>query len=294
MDQNLSGYKIFYEVASCGNISKAAKKLYISQPAISKSIVKLEDGLDTKLFHRNSRGVTLTEEGQLLYKYIKDAFDNINNAEVELKRMKEFNIGHIQIGVSNTLCRYILLPYLQKFMEKFPNIRVSVNTQATAQTLNLIEAKKIDVGLTAEPKSRRPEIRFVHSRQIHDVFVATPQYLENLRSICGPDFNVFEEANLMLLDQNNMTRRHIDDYFKAMNIEPSQILEVTTMDLLIEFAKIGIGVSCVVRELVQKEIDAGTLVELPLQLPIPSRNIGFVYNTGNTSKSLDAFLSVLE
>ena len=61
MDQNLSGYKIFYEVASCGNISKAAKKLYISQPAISKSIVKLEDGLDTKLFHRNSRGVTLTE-----------------------------------------------------------------------------------------------------------------------------------------------------------------------------------------------------------------------------------------
>ena len=99
MDQNLSGYKIFYEVASCGNISKAAKKLYISQPAISKSIVKLEDGLDTKLFHRNSRGVTLTEEGTVLYRYIKDAFDNINNAETELKRMKDFNIGHLQIGV---------------------------------------------------------------------------------------------------------------------------------------------------------------------------------------------------
>lgn len=64
MDQNLSGYKIFYEVASCGNISKAAKKLYISQPAISKSIVKLEDGLDTKLFHRNSRGVTLTRRAR--------------------------------------------------------------------------------------------------------------------------------------------------------------------------------------------------------------------------------------
>ena len=159
MDQNLSGYKIFYEVASCGNISKAAKKLYISQPAISKSIVKLEDGLDTKLFHRNSRGVTLTEEGTVLYRYIKDAFDNINNAETELKRMKDFNIGHLQIGVSTTLCRYILLPYLQTFMQKYPNIRVSIITQSTAQTLALLEQKKIDIGLTAEPRTRRSELR---------------------------------------------------------------------------------------------------------------------------------------
>ncbi len=294
MDQNLSGYKIFYEVASCGNISKAAKKLYISQPAISKSIVKLEDSLDTKLFKRNSRGVTLTEEGDVLFKYIHDAFDSINSAETELKRMKEFNIGHIEIGVSTTLCRYILLPYLQRFMEKYPNIRVSIKTMATAQTLLLLDSRKLDIGLVAEPRTRRSELRMTHSREIHDVFVATPQYLENLRSICGDNFNVFEEANIMLLDINNMTRRHIDEYFKSVNIEPVQILEVTTMDLLIEFAKIGIGVSCVIRELVQDELKNGTLVEIPLKLPIPSRNIGFVYNIGNTSKSLDAFLSVLE
>lgn len=127
MDQNLSGYKIFYEVATSGNISKAAKKLYISQPAISKSIVKLEDSLETKLFKRNSRGVTLTEEGEVLYKYVRDAFESINSAETELKRMKDFNIGHLQIGVSTTLCRYVLLPYLQKFLEQFPNIRISIN-----------------------------------------------------------------------------------------------------------------------------------------------------------------------
>ena len=130
MDQNLSGYKIFYEVASCGNISKAAKKLYISQPAISKSIVKLEDGLDTKLFHRNSRGVTLTEEGTVLYRYIKDAFDNINNAETELKRMKDFNIGHLQIGVSTTLCRYILLPYRSLCSNRKKSISVSPPSRA--------------------------------------------------------------------------------------------------------------------------------------------------------------------
>ncbi len=293
MDQNLSGYKIFYEVANCGNISKAAKKLYISQPAISKSIVKLEDGLDTKLFHRNSRGVTLTEEGEVLFRYIRDAFENINSAETELKRMKEFNIGHILIGASTTMCRYELLPYLKRFMEQYPNIRVSICTQGSAQTLSLLEQRKVDIGLVAEPKTRKPEMRIIHSRQIHDVFVATPQYLDNLRAICGNDFNVFEEANLMLLDQNNMSRRHVDEYFKAMNIEPQQILEVSTMDLLIEFAKVGIGLSCVVRDFVKQELESGQLVEIPLELPIPTRNIGFIYNTGNTSKSLDAFLSVI-
>ena len=293
MDQNLSGYKIFYEVATSGNISKAAKKLYISQPAISKSIVKLEDSLETKLFKRNSRGVTLTEEGEVLYKYVRDAFESINSAETELKRMKDFNIGHLQIGVSTTLCRYVLLPYLQKFLEQFPNIRISINTQSSSQTLNLLEQRKVDIGLVAEPKTRKSELRSVHNQQIHDVFVASPQYLKNLESICGPDYNVFEEANIMLLDESNVTRRHVDEYFKSMNIEPAQILEVTTMDLLIEFAKIGIGVSCVIRELVKDDLASGRLVELPMKLPIPSRSIAFMYNAGNTGKSLDSFLSIL-
>lgn len=293
MEQNLSGYKIFYEVASCGNISKAAKKLYISQPAISKSIVKLEDGLETKLFKRNSRGVTLTDEGAILYDYIKEAFDSINSAETELRRMKEFNIGHIQIGASTTLCRYILMPYLQKFLEQYPNIRVSIVTQGSAQTLSLLDSRKLDLGLVAEPKSMHSDFRIVNPMEIHDIFVATPQYLENLRSICGPDFQVFEEANVMLLDQNNMSRRYVDEYFKNSGIEPIQILEVSTMDLLIEFAKVGIGVSCVIREFVQKELDEGSLVEIPLTEPIPSRNIGFIYNNSNTSKSLNCFLETL-
>lgn len=293
MEQNLSGYKIFYEVASCGNISKAAKELYISQPAISKSIVKLEDSLETRLFNRNSRGVSLTEEGEILYSHIKNAFESINAAEAELKRMKEFNIGHIRIGVSTTLCRYILLPYLKHFIEQNPNIRISIETMATAQTMQALEQKKIDIGLVAAPGSCKPEIQFHTAMEIHDVFVASPSYMENIRAICGEDMNLFDEANIMLLDRNNMTRRHIDQYFKSMEIEPVQTLEVTTMDLLIEFARIGMGVACVIRELVLDELENGTLLELPLELPIPARTIGFAYNTANRSKSLEAFLNLL-
>ena len=117
MEQNLSTYRIFYEVAKSGNISKAAEQLYISQPAISKTIVRLEDSLEIKLFKRNSRGVSLTDEGKVLFQYIKDAFAHIQEAEETLQKMKDFHIGHLDIGASSTLCRFIILFFLKAFMK---------------------------------------------------------------------------------------------------------------------------------------------------------------------------------
>ena len=110
MNQNLSSYRIFYTVAAAGNISKAAKALYISQPAISKSIQKLEDGLGCRLFSRSSRGVVLTEEGTLLFEHVRAAFETLTLGEEKLKRSIELGVGHLKIGVSSTLCKYILLP----------------------------------------------------------------------------------------------------------------------------------------------------------------------------------------
>ena len=135
MEQNLSQYKIFYEVAKAGNISKAAKELYISQPAISKAISKLEDSLGLSLFTRSSRGVQLTSEGEILFEHTREAFDALDRGEQELKRIQEFDIGHLRIGVSNTLCKYILLPYLKTFIDQYPHMKVTIESQATAQTL---------------------------------------------------------------------------------------------------------------------------------------------------------------
>ena len=108
MNQNLSSYWIFYTVANAGNISKAAKELYISQPAISKSIQKLEENLGCKLFSRSSRGVLLTDEGQMLYGHVKEAFETLTLGEDKLKRSIELGVGHLQIGVSSTLCKHLL------------------------------------------------------------------------------------------------------------------------------------------------------------------------------------------
>ena len=286
MEQNLSQYKIFYEVAKAGNISKAAKELYISQPAISKAISKLEDSLGLSLFTRSSRGVQLTSEGEILFEHTREAFDALDRGE------QEFDIGHLQIGVSNTLCKYILLPYLKTFIDQYPHMKVTIESQATAQTLGRLEQQKIDLGLVAEPSVRR-DLAFIPVMDIQDTFVTTPNYLENLYLREGRDTSLFETGNIMLLDTSNTTRHHVDEYMAENNICPHQILEVTTMDLLIEFAKIGLGIACVIKELVQKELDSGLLVEIPLYIPIHRRTIGFAYHPSNQAMALKTFLEFL-
>jgi DNA-binding transcriptional LysR family regulator len=290
MNQNLSSYWIFYTVANAGNISKAAKELYISQPAISKSIQKLEENLGCKLFSRSSRGVLLTDEGQLLYGHVKDAFETLNLGEDKLKRSIALGVGHLQIGVSATLCKYMLLPYLKEFIRRNPHISISISCQSTNETLKLLDENKIDIGLIGKPENLR-NINFYYLDNIEDIFVANPDYLANLKKRGIPESAILINSTLMLLDKNNMTRQYIDDYLQDNHITVAESIDISNMDLLIDFAKIGVGVACVIRSFVEKELEEGTLVEIPLGIPIHQREVGFAYKENvKASKSLQAFI----
>ena len=275
MEQNLSLYYIFHTVAEKGNISQAAKELYISQPAISKSISKLENNLNSILFKRNSRGVTLTPEGELLYNYTKKAFQALQAGEKTLARRQALGISQLRIGVSTTLCKYILLPYLQRFIAAYPHVRISIACQSTYQTLTLLEENKIDIGLVGEPSAKN-SCYFQPLQKIQDIFVSTEAYLEHLKQRSDTE-DFYQTATFMMLDEENITRQYINRVFLEQGMEPSHILEVSTMDLLIEFAKIGLGVACVIREFVQKELKNKELVQVPLNLQFTPRQIGFAY-----------------
>ena len=294
MEQNLSTYRIFYEVAKSGNISKAAEQLYISQPAISKTIVRLEDSLEIKLFKRNSRGVSLTDEGKVLFQYIKDAFAHIQEAEETLQKMKDFHIGHLDIGASSTLCRFILLPYLKAFMKEYPNIRISLKNQDSGKTLHLLEDHQIDLALAALPKKLGTNQEILMEREVEDILVAAPQYLRNLKNIRGEAFSLFQDSNVMLLEEQNLSRHHIENYLKENQIYCPQIMELNTMDLLIDSAKIGIGIAWVIRDFVEEDLKNGQLVEIKLPQPIEKRRIAFLYNNKNNSPSLESFVAFLK
>lgn len=275
MDQNLSLYHIFHIVAQKGNISQAARELYISQPAISKSIRKLEHNLNTTLFKRSSRGVALTPEGELLYKYTQEAFHALQTGENFLAQRQALGISQLRIGVSTTLCKYILLPYLQRFIQTYPHVRISIDCQSTYQTLSLLSDHKIDIGLVGEFSSH-DNFYFRPLQSIQDVFVSTRSYLTHLSQRTGNQ-NYMQTATFMMLDEKNITRQYINSAFLEHGLELSNILEVSTMDLLIEFARIGLGIACVIQEFVEKELETEELIQVPIPLDLAPRLIGFAY-----------------
>ena len=290
MNQNLSSYRIFYTVANTGNISKAAKELYISQPAISKSIQKLEESVGCKLFSRSSRGVVLTDEGKLLYEHVSEAFETLTMGEEKLKRSIELGVGHLKIGVSSTLCKYLLLPYLKEFIRQNPHISISISCQSTNDTLKLLEDNKIDIGLIGKPENLK-NIHFDFLEEIEDIFVAAKDYLRNLKARGIQKDHILQSSTLMLLDKNNMTRQYIDDYLQENQIIIKDSIDISDMDLLIDFARIGVGVACVLKNFVREDLENGTLMEIPLGFPIHKREVGFAYKTTTKpSKSLAEFI----
>lgn len=334
MEQNLNHYKIFYEAAKTGNISKAAETLYISQPAVSKSITKLEQSLGQTLFIRSKRGVKLTAEGTTLYTYLKQAFESIDTAEKALRHASELGMGQLRIGVSTSLCKHILLSYLQDFIRENPHVKITIECNPTFETIQLLKQDKIDIGLICDTPLEKG-YHFSPLRSIQDTFVTTQTYLDNLQvregeladnnsnlkdnvkentyhtshniPMAGLFFfsdtknqvfshidlsseEILEKCNLMLLDKENISRIFIDECLKSHQIHPGQILEINNMDLLIDFAAIGMGVACVVREFVTSYIENGQVIELPMDFDIPKRTIGFVYAEHNLNSTAKKFL----
>ena len=353
MIDNLNYYRVFLAVAETGSISHAAETLFISQPAVSKSIHNLEEALSVHLIERSSRGIILTEQGKLLYDQLRPAFDSIRAAEEDLKQVNELGIGELKIGASTSLCRNILLGYLSDFIREYPHIKVSITCHSTHTTVKKLEDGKIDLGLICET-TLPDRLSYRPLQEIHDVFVVNPSYLENLYvreqaaertadnlwlfagnvtsllssgtkkknsvntnasslkqttkkkesvspspELSGllqqlPTSEILERGNLMLLEQGNVTRNHLDHYFFQQNIQPEKVLDVNNMDLLIDFAKIGMGVSSVVKEFAMDALSDGSLMELPLDVPVPPRTVGFCINLQRRqSASMQKFLQAV-
>ena len=277
MENNLNLYHIFYTVAKNKNISLAAKELYISQPAISKAISKLENNLETTLFIRSSRGVTLTEEGAILFEQVRNAFTSINNGEEQLRKIARLGVSHLSIGVSITLCKYILLPYLKEFIKENPHVTISITCHPSLETIRDIENGITEIGLVGIP-SDMGTLHYEPICEIQDTFIATDSYLKNLRiRENGTRTSLLANANFMMLNKENISRKYVDNYLTSHQITMNYILEINTMDLLIELAKIDLGIACVIRNFVKDDIINGTFKELTFKRTIPKRRVGFAY-----------------
>ncbi|GBG10675.1 LysR family transcriptional regulator [Paenibacillus agaridevorans] len=269
---NLEWYRVFYWIARTGSLTKAALRLHITQPAVSQTIKQLENALGGPLFFRTSRGVTLTNEGAILYRQLEQAFAAIEVGEKSIADMNRLHSGEITIGASDTLCKHYLLPYLEMFHERYPGVRIGVTNRTTPETLALLKEGRIDFGIVSLPASD-PAIHFKSSVPLQDCLVGGKKYAE---LAAGPPLTLeaLDGLPLLMLEEGSSTRRFLDAYASGHGISLQPEFELGSVDLLVQFAQSGFGAAFVIRDYVKKELESGSLVEIPLQLPLPSRHIG--------------------
>lgn len=266
-------YRVFYTVANHGNITKASEELNISQPAISKSIKNLEDQLGGQLFVRTKRGVILTEEGKGFYNYIKQAIEYITNAENKFTDLINLETGCIKIGISTTLTKEFLLPYLEKFHTLYPKISIQIITDLTTDLMTKLKNGLVDIViLNISKKNYANDIEIIKCKKINDCFIASSKYKDLIKmNLSLKDLNNYP---LILQAKPSNTRAFLDNYAKENDVTLKPNIELTSYSLVVEFTKIGLGVGYATKEYIKERLDNKELFELNIQEKIPSRYIG--------------------
>ena len=279
MNINFEYYRIFYSVANYGNITKAAKELMISQPAISKSIKKLEEQLGGQLFVRTKRGVTLTLEGAEFYNYIKQAMEFINNAENKFSDLINLETGTIRIGISTTLTKHFLIPYLEKFHKLYPKIDIQISTNLSSELFSKLKDGLLDLVILNLPCTKSEDIIIKEIKKVHDCFIVGKDY-EYLKD---KKITLSELANYPLILQSNgsTTRSFFDNYTMKNNIILKPIMNLSSYSLVVEFTRIGFGIGYATEEFIEKELSSQELFKLDVEPAPQNRSIGIAYSKKN-------------
>lgn len=293
MNINLEYYKIFYYVAISESFTKAAEELCITQPAVSQAIRLLEESLGSKLFIRVPKGVRLTPEGDVLFSYIKRGYEYIRLGETQFRKMLDLEYGEIRIGASDMTLRFYLLPYLERFNDKHPGIKVSVTNAPTPETLTLLYDGKIDFGVVSEPFMAKPEIQSRRVKKIRDIFVAGSRFTHLQGKIL--DYKKLEELPIICLEQNTSTHKFVNDFLKENGVVINPEFELATSDMIVRFAQRNLGVGCVVQDFAKEAIEYGQLFKLQFDKEIPKRHICIVTSKHNPiSKAAMKLLNMLD
>lgn len=293
MNIDLEYYHIFYQVVKAGSFTQAGEELCISQPAVSQAIKLLETNLGSRLFVRVPKGVKLTPEGEVLYNYVQRGYEYILLGENKFKKMLDLENGEIRIGASDMTLQYYLLPYLEKFHEKFPKIKVKVTNAPTPETLKYLYEGKIDFGIVSEPLEIKQDIKAVRVKKIQDIFVAGSRFGELKGKVL--DFKELEKLPIICLEKNTSTRKFIDSYLSSNNVVLKPEFELATSDIIVKFAIRNLGIGCVVSEFAQDAIAEGKLFELKFKKPIPQRHFNIISGINNpVSKAARELMNMLD
>lgn len=275
-DINLNLYRIFYEVAQSESISRASKKLYITQSAVSKAIKKLESDLNTDLFYRNVKGVKLTEKGQELLFYVEEAFNNLITAERTMIESENLDKGKISIGVPSQIGSFYIFEDITKFHKKYPNIEITIISKTTTQLLKLLERHEIDFIIDTSPiKTNIDNIVIKHLTNVDNCFAVksdTSLKIDKIKSIKD-----LKNYPLVLPIKGADNRRQLDDLFEKSNVSLTNVINIHTSEMIAGSIKKDLGIGYIIYDVIKDNIASGEFKLINVEENLPKIAINLVY-----------------
>lgn len=294
MDINHELYKVFYHVAKTLSFSEASKELFISQSAVSQSIKVLEKRLGQKLFIRSTKKVRLTKEGEILFSHVEPAINLISLGETRILESKSLGGGQLSIGASDTICRYYLKPFLKEFHGRYPNVHIKVVNGTSLKCVEYLKNGVADLIVVNTPNSALGQVgKVVPVKEFRDIFVANKKAFPKLISGIG-EVGELQKYPMMMLDKASTTSEFLHKLFLERHLELVPSIELASNDLLIDLARIGLGIACVPDYCIDEENEKELFV-VKMKKTLPERGIAACYNDmGQTAESVFEFLNLLK
>ena len=283
---NLELYRVFYTVAKCGSLTKAAEELYISQPAVSQSIKQLENQLGISLFNRTHRGMELSAQGgKLIFSKIEQALYLLNEAEDM--------IAQLNTSASGTI-RYFLADKIVTYHEKFPAVKIELVSDLTHKTLEALKTNKCDVGFINLPIPSDPELTvYGNCMRLTDVFVTNEQHIELTKGVIP--LSKLQEYPLILMDPNTIARKSMTVFLENNGIELKPSIEISSWDLMKRLVIRGMGVGCIPREYALHRLADKSMYEIKTDPALPARSIGMALpKNAQIPYALRAFIDLFD
>lgn len=268
-------YKVFYYVAKNKNLSKAANELFISQPAVSQALKKLEEELGVKLFYRTKTGMNLTDDGDVLYSYLSKPIECLNNGKRHLINEKDNKTMTIRIGSGTTLIKYSLIPVLKIFKEEFPNVKFEIVQGITNNLMEMLDNDLLDMVLLSINPGNKDDKRVLVIEEAQDVFCYKKGSFHFNKTI---SMNELNELPLLLQSNVSTSRKFLDELASKEHVILKSKYDIASYSLVLDFLKEGLGVGFVNYNHVKDEIANGNIEILKTDFKVPTRKIGLCIN----------------
>ena len=278
MNSNFEYYKIFYYVAKYENLTKAAAALKTSQPAVTRTIHKLEGELGCRLFTRSKTGMKLTPEGRTFYGYVAAGCAQFFKGENDLSNLISLENGTIYISATETALHCYLFQAMEEFNSLYPNVRFKILNNSTTESVNAVKEGKVDLAFVSANLQVAKPLRMKILRKYRDILIAGKRFEELKAGKEELSLKELVSYPWISLTAETITRRFLNEYFEKNGLTFMPDMELATTDMILPAVRHNLGLGFIPAEFADAELESGQVFEIKVKEKLPERNIVLIYD----------------